>query len=191
MFHVTARGRYKEIMQLEIDDYYLRSLDVEDADIFYSWSRDREVTLYSLSAYAYPQSKSDIEKWLLSINSSAKNVSFGICNKDNDQLIGYAGLSSISTLNRSGEYFILIGEKEYWGKGVGTSITKVVTDYAIRTLGLHRVQLTACSLNQAAIKAYCKAGYQHEGVMRQSGFRNGEFVDKVLMSVLSTEWAAM
>ncbi|ENM5935919.1 GNAT family N-acetyltransferase [Vibrio mimicus] len=178
-------------MQLEIGNYYLRSLDMGDAEAFYSWSRDREVTLYSLSSYAYPQSKSDIEKWLLSINSSAKNVSFGICNKDDERLIGYAGLSSISTLNRSAEYFILIGEKDCWGKGIGTSVTQVVTDYAIRTLGLHRVQLTASILNQGAIKAYSKAGYRHEGVMRQSGFRNGEFVDKVLMSVLSTEWAGI
>lgn len=175
-------------MQLELENYYLRSLDVGDSDAFYRWSRDREVTLYSLSSYAYPQSKSDIQQWLLSINSNSKNVSFGICCKSNDQLIGYAGISAISTLNRSGEYFILIGEKEYWGKGVGTAITKVVTDYAIRTLGLHRVQLTASSLNLAAIKAYENSGYQHEGVMRQSGFRNGKFVDKVLMSVLSTEW---
>ncbi|KXF83325.1 GNAT family N-acetyltransferase [Enterovibrio coralii] len=175
-------------MQLELDDYYLRSLDVEDTEAFYLWSRDREVTLYSLSSYAYPQSRSDIEKWLLAINSSAKNVSFGICSKENDQLIGYAGISGISTLNRSGEYFILIGEKRFWGKGVGTSVTKIVTDYAIRTLGLHRVQLTARALNYGAVKAYENAGYQHEGVMRQSGFRNGEFVDKVLMSVLSTEW---
>lgn len=175
-------------MQLETDGYYLRSLDVGDSEAFYKWSRDREVTLYILSLYAYPQSRSDIEKWLLVINSNAKNVSFGICSKDDDRLIGYAGLSSISALNRSCEYFILIGEKDYWCKGVGTSITKVVTDYAIRTLGLHRVQLTASSLNQAAIRAYANAGYQHEGVMRQSGFRNGKFVDKVLMSVLSTEW---
>ncbi len=178
-------------MQLELDNYYLRSLDVEDKGVFYEWSLDREVTLYSLSSYAYPQSKSDIEKWLLNINSNTNNVSFGICNKDNDQLIGYAGISRISALNRNGEYFIFIGEKSYWGKGIGTSVTKVVTDYAIRTLGLHRVQLTASSLNLAAIKAYKNAGYQHEGVIRQSSFRNGEFVDKVLMSVLSTEWSGI
>ncbi|MER2497391.1 GNAT family protein [Vibrio neptunius] len=175
-------------MQLELDGYYLRSLDVGDADTFYQWSCDREVTVYSLSSYAYPQSKSDIEKWLLSINSSTKTVSFGICCKESDRLIGYAGLSGISTLNRSGEYFILIGEKSDWGKGIGTAVTKRVTDYAIDTLGLHRVQLTASAVNVGAIKAYENAGYQHEGVMRQSGFRNGQFVDKVLMSVLSTEW---
>ncbi len=87
-------------MQLELDGYYLRSLDVEDKEAFYKWSCDREVTLYSLSSYAYPQSKSDIEKWLLSINLNAKNVSFGICSKEDDQLLGYAGISGISNLNR-------------------------------------------------------------------------------------------
>lgn len=178
-------------MQLELDKYYLRPLETSDCEAFYKWSLDREVTLYSLSSYAYPQSKSDIEKWLNTINSSSKTVSFGICSKSNDQLIGYAGVSGISTLNRSGEYFILIGEKEYWGQGVGTEVTRVVTDYAIQTLGLHRVQLTASSRNVGAIKVYEKAGYVHEGIMRQSGFRNGEFVDKVLMSVLSSEWKSI
>lgn len=175
-------------MQLDIEGYYLRSLEVEDKEAFYKWSRQREVTLYSLSSYAYPQSKSDIERWLSSINSNNTQISFGICHKESGELIGYAGLSGISNLNRSGEYFILIGERRYWGKGVGTSVTKVVTNYAFRTLGLHRVQLTASVLNPGAIKAYEKAGYQREGIMRQSGFRNGEFVDKVLMSVLSSEW---
>ncbi|NOH63204.1 GNAT family protein [Vibrio sp. RE88] len=175
-------------MKLELDNYYLRSLDIADSETFYRWSLDREVTLYSLSSYAYPQSKSDIEQWLSKINSSSKSVTFGICSKANDQLIGYAGISDISVLNRSGEFFILIGEKEFWGRGVGTQVTRVVTDYAIQTLGLHRVQLTASALNIGAVKAYENAGYRHEGIMRESGFRNGQFVDKVLMSVLSSEW---
>ncbi|WP_435234499.1 GNAT family N-acetyltransferase [Psychromonas sp. PT13] len=175
-------------MKLEIGDYYLRSLEVADCGQFYAWSCDREVTLYSLSSYAYPQSKSDIEKWLSDINSGSKSVSFGICSKQSDQLIGYAGISSISQLNRSGEFFILIGDKNSWGKGIGTLVTKVVTDYAIQTLGLHRVQLTASSLNLGAVKSYEKAGYQHEGIMRESGFRDGRFVDKILMSVIASEW---
>ncbi len=58
-------------MQLELNGYYLRSLDVEDKGVFYKWSLDREVTFYSLSSYAYPQSKSEIEKWLLNIKPAA------------------------------------------------------------------------------------------------------------------------
>jgi RimJ/RimL family protein N-acetyltransferase len=175
-------------MQLAAENYYLRPLDVSDCEPFYQWSLDREVTLYSLSSYAYPQSKSDITSWLSTINSSNKNVSFGICCKESNELIGYAGISAISTLNRSGEYFILIGNKSYWGKGIGTLVTKLVTNYAIQTLGLHRVQLTASALNKGAIKAYQNSGYKLEGVMRESGYRNGRFVDKVLMSVLASEW---
>ncbi|EGR1133926.1 N-acetyltransferase, partial [Vibrio cholerae] len=135
----------------------LRSLEVEDVEYFYQWSGDREVTQFSLSAYAYPQSRSDISKWLSDINSSSKTISFGIECRESQKLIGYAGISGISSLNRSGEYFILIGDKAY------------------------------CD-NVVAIKAYEKAGYQHEGIKRESGYRNGRFMDKVQMSVLSREW---
>lgn len=166
----------------------LRSLEVEDYAEFYAWSCDRDVTQFSLSSYAYPQSKSDISMWLSTINSSAKTVSFGICCQETDKLIGYAGIASISQLNRCGEYFILIGDKAYWSKGIGTQVTKLITDYGFNTLGLHRIELTAYATNPSAIKAYEKAGYQHEGIKRQSGFRNGKFVDKVQMSVLSHEW---
>ncbi|EGQ8444731.1 GNAT family N-acetyltransferase, partial [Vibrio cholerae] len=55
---------------------------------------------------------------------------------------------------------------------------------------LHRIELTAYCDNVAAIKAYEKAGYQHEGIKRESGYRNGRFMDKVQMSVLSREWPA-
>ncbi|HDY7887766.1 GNAT family N-acetyltransferase [Vibrio vulnificus] len=169
----------------------LRPLETEDVEDFYVWACDREVTQFSLSSYAYPKSKADISKWLLTINESSKTVSFGICCNDTGKLIGYGGIASISSLNRSGEYFILIGDKAYWGKGIGTEVTKVITDYGFNALGLHRIELTAFSVNPSAIRAYEKAGYQHEGVKRQSGFRNGEFFDKVQMSVLLHEWSGI
>ncbi len=101
--------------------------------------------------------------------------------------MGYAGIVSISQINRSGEFFILIGDKHYWDKGVATDVTQLVNTYGFRDLGLHRIELTAFSDNKAAIRAYEKAGYQHEGIKRQAGFRHGGFYDKVQMSVLVTD----
>lgn len=175
-------------MFLGSESVTLRSLELEDCSEFYLWSQDREVTQFSLSSYAYPQSKQDITHWLSKINESSKTVTFGVCCSITNKLIGYAGIASISTLNRCGEYFVLIGDKDYWGKGVGTEVTKLITDYGFRTLGLHRIELTAFSNNPAAIRAYSKAGYVKEGVLREAGYRNGKFFDKVLMSVLSKEW---
>lgn len=175
-------------MFLEGNEVYFRPLSVEDAEDFYQWACDREVVKYSLSSFSYPKSKYDLETWLKNINNDAKTFSLGICVKDSDKLIGYAGIASISTLNKSGEYFILIGNKSFWGKGIATETTQIITDYGFNTLGLHRVELTAYNLNPAAYKAYEKAGYVHEGVKRQSGFRDGKFHDKVMMSALATEW---
>lgn len=166
----------------------MRPLEVEDVDDFYLWSCDKEITQFSLSSYVYPKSKTDISKWLTTINDSSKVVSFGVCCSETGDLIGYAGIASISSLNRSGEYFILIGDKTYWGKGIGTEVTKVITNYGFSSLGLHRIELTVFATNPSAIRAYEKAGYQHEGIKRQSGFRNGEFCDKVQMAILSHEW---
>lgn len=166
----------------------LRSLEVDDYEAFYRWSQDPTVTRYSLSSYAYPQSKSDIKRSLSEINDSPKTVSFGLCCTATDQLIGYAGINDISPLNRSGEYFILIGDKAYWGRGIATLVTRLVTQFGFRSLGLHRIELTAFMANSAAIRAYEKAGYQHEGVQRQAGYRDGQFMDKVMMSALVSEW---
>ena len=168
----------------------LRPISVDDTDEFYTWGCQSDVTQFSLSAYRYPQSKTDVEQWLASINQDKRTISFGIVEPHNQTLIGFAGIASMSTLNRSGEYFILIGNKEYWGQGLGTEVTKLVARYAFNDIGLHRLSLTAFATNPAAIKAYEKAGFQHEGVLRQSGFRNGTFHDKVMMSLLATEQPA-
>jgi len=175
-------------MSVESHLVKLRPLEVEDGKEFHHWASDREVTQFSISSYAYPQSRADISTWLSNINSSSKTVSLGVCCIETGKLIGYAGIASISALNRCGEFFILIGEKEYWGKGIGTEVTKLITEYGFNTLGLHRIELTAFASNPSAIRAYEKAGYKHEGVKRQSGYRHGKFVDKVQMAILSDEW---
>ena len=175
-------------MFLETNKAQLRSLDINDSAEFYAWSCDREVTQFSLSAYAYPQSKAEISTWLSGINANKICVTFGICSVKTGKLIGYAGIASISSLNRSGEYFILIGNKAYWGDGIGTEVTKVITDYGFNTLGLHRIELTAYANNPAAIRAYENAGYMHEGLKKEAGFRNGVFIDKIMMAILAPAW---
>ena len=42
--------------------------------------------------------------------------------------------------------------------------------------------------NQRAIRSYQKAGFIIEGKMRDAQYRNGSFVDVLLMSVLRPEW---
>jgi len=122
---------------------------------------------------------------------SKDNFSTGICCSSSGDLIGYAGISDISSVNQSGEYFILIGDIDYWGIGIGTEVTKSISSYGFDQLGLHRIFLTVSELNYGAVKTYENCGYRREGMLRDAAFRDGEFHNKIVMSVLSTEWAAV
>jgi diamine N-acetyltransferase len=55
-------------------------------------------------------------------------------------------------------------------------------------MNLHRIYLRVHADNLGAIKAYQAAGFVHEGVLRQDVYRNGEYLDVLVMAVLKSEW---
>jgi RimJ/RimL family protein N-acetyltransferase len=42
--------------------------------------------------------------------------------------------------------------------------------------------------NPRAIRTYEKAGFVHEGVRRQAAYKDGQYIDILMMSVLRSEW---
>ncbi len=103
-------------------------------------------------------------------------------------LIGSAGLHQIHFKDRHAEFGILIGEKSAWRKGYGTEVTALMTGYGFETLNLNRVWLRVHEDNQHGIKAYEKVGFKREGVLRQHKYREGRYVDVMVMGILKEEW---
>jgi RimJ/RimL family protein N-acetyltransferase len=95
----------------------LRPLELDDLPLFHRWFADREVVRYSLSKLLFPHSVLDLRDWLERTIRDKSALSLGIVEWATDALLGYAGIAGISTINRSGEYYILIGDKRSWGKG--------------------------------------------------------------------------
>ncbi|MFD2205733.1 GNAT family N-acetyltransferase [Kiloniella antarctica] len=170
------------------DDVFYRPLAQDDLPALYSWACDQEVTKYSLSWYVIPKPIECHKTWLAALIAKDTSVDLAICCNETQKIIGYSGITALNLINRCGEFYILIGEQDYWGRGIATEATKIITEYGFKNLGLHRVELTAFADNPAAITAYKKAGFIHEGIKRQSGFRDGQYRDKVMMSALSSEW---
>jgi len=107
-----------------------------------------------------------------------------------DRYIGFLGLK-VSDEEQSGRYRIGIENPEYWGRGYGTEVTRLVLRYAFETLQLHRVHLRVAAYNVRARRCYEKAGFRVEGIERHSFQVDGEWQDDVLMAVLREEWGAM
>jgi RimJ/RimL family protein N-acetyltransferase len=85
---------------------------------------------------------------------------------------------------------IAIHEERFWNRGLGTDAVGALVDGAFLTRPLVRIELTVFPDNQRAIRAYERAGFQREGLLRRYIYQNGEYRDVVLMSILHEEWRA-
>lgn len=166
----------------------LQPLAPENLPLFYEWIKDEEAIIYSLSIFQGMKTDRQIKDWYLQAISDSRCSNHGIF--VDGVFIGYAGISGISTINKSGEYFIFIGDKEYWGKGIGTEVTRKIVKMGFEELGLNRIMLSVSVPNVAGVKAYERAGFVLEGRFREAALRNGEFHDKLVMSILKSEWTA-
>lgn len=166
----------------------LRKMAEEDIELYHAWRNDMDVmnsTNPSLDVYSLQETKAFVEDVILTSNSSK---SYMIDEKNREKSIGITSLINIDYKNRHAECIIDIGEKEFWGQGYGKEALKLLLDYAFLEMNLHRVSLRVFSFNEKAIGLYEKLGFKHEGVSRQSIFRNGEWHDIFHMGMLYSEY---
>ena len=57
-------------------------------------------------------------------------------------------------------------------------------------MNLNRVELQVFDDNERGIRCYEKIGFVREGVQRQFRYREGRYVDSIMMSILREEYEA-
>lgn len=166
----------------------LLPLRLDQAPYFHRWLRDPEVIQYSLSVFQELTTLAQVTDWLMRTLQDPKSLTLGVYLADTNELIGYTGITNLSQVNQAGEYFILLGEKRHWGRGMGTAVTKQVVTRGFQELGLNRIMLTVSVPNVGGVKAYLRAGFQVEGRLRQACYRDQAFHDKLVLAVLKADW---
>lgn len=73
---------------------------------------------------------------------------------------------------------------EYQGLGIGFTLMEAVLDLALNWLGLIRLQLEVYPDNTRAIRLYERLGFEVEGNYRAYAFRDGQYVDTLVMGRL-------
>lgn len=167
---------------------YLRPPEKADVDELMSYLNDSEV-LHGLGRWR-PASRVEEEEWVANQGKSEHDVVFAVARKDDDRFLGNAGLHRLNFCARKGVLGVFLGAKEEWNKGYGSEAVKLLVKYGFEILNLNRVVLHVFEFNARAVRAYEKAGFQREGVLRQEGYRHGRYWDVWVMGLLREEWEA-
>ena len=128
----------------------------------------------------------EVQEWYAQYFSRAENKLFAVY--ADKILIGYGTLEHIDTTHRSGEIGIVIGNPDYWNKGVGALVVTRLTTLALTVYHLHRVYAVIQGGNSASRRCFEKVGFQHEGKLRDARYLNGEFIDLHYYAILEQEW---
>lgn len=167
---------------------YLRAFELDDAKTTHQWRINDQVT-DTLVGRKYFVSPDYEIKWINdAIFSPVNSVKLAVCIKDTHQHIGNVYLDNIDTFNQNAMFSLMIGEIDYWNKGIGTEITMLMLYHAFYEMNLKRVYSYQLKDNVGSIRVHEKCGFQQEGILRKAVFKNGELVDLNLMGLLKEDF---
>ena len=109
-----------------------------------------------------------------------------------EKIIGHLGLDTFPNKPRRkhvGTFGISVHD-DYQGQGVGGALMQACLDLADNWLNLERLELEVYADNDAAIHLYERFGFEREGLMRKHAFRDGAYVDSIVMGRLRPPKAA-
>jgi len=166
----------------------LRAIEKDDPQRFVAWLNDPEVRRNMLMYQ--PLSKAVEELWfadMLKRDQDEHPLVIEVHQGENWQPVGNLGFLNLDQRERSAEIGIFIGEKNLWDKDYGSQAIQLMLKHGCENLKLNRIFLQVYETNERGIRCYEKAGFQHEGRMRQARFQQGRYIDVLLMSVLRDE----
>ncbi|HSB66380.1 MAG TPA: GNAT family protein [Anaerolineales bacterium] len=172
-----------------------RAVEHDDLPTFLKWVNDPEVK-QGLGIYL-PLSMADEEDWYSGVRNrppDEHNLVIEIRQPEQEgedvswKMIGGCGFFRYDQRNRSAEFGIMIGDKSCWNQGYGTEAVRLLVQHGFNTLNLNRIYLRVLESNPRAIRAYEKAGFTHEGRQRQAEFKEGRYLDLLVMSILKDEF---
>jgi len=101
----------------------------------------------------------------------------------NDEIVGQVGLQTNTYPRRTHSANLGMAVSEnYRNQGIGSFLLKEMVSLANNWLAIKRIELEVFVDNLSAIKMYKNMGFVEEGRAKAYAFRNGEYVDVLLMA---------
>jgi RimJ/RimL family protein N-acetyltransferase len=174
---------------LESEQIVLRRFDYADIPTWYQWFNDADVTNFMNKGF-FPNTEAAQTEFFEAIAKSRSDVLLAIVSKASQELVGVIGVHNIDWIHRHGDVSIVVGNRQYWSKGIAGEAIAAVCEHAFVKLNLHKLTAGLWEPNTACRRAFERNGFVAEGVMREQFFFKGQYVDEVRLGLVQTDWQA-
>jgi len=112
---------------------------------------------------------------------AGERIHFALADPASDAWIGSLMLHSFNWRHRRAEigFFVVRAARR---RGVALEAVRLAVAWAFGRLGLHRMQITTLTGNEATQRLAERAGFAREGVLRDFTFERGAFHDNVVLA---------
>jgi RimJ/RimL family protein N-acetyltransferase len=132
--------------------------------------------------------RSVVERWLRSRQDHHDRADWAIIRSQDGAFLGEAVINDLDANNESANYRVWLAGPEVFDRGYGSEVTRLVVDYALDQVGLHRLSLEVFEHNPRARRVYEKCGFVVEGRLRDALLWEGRRHTALVMAVLRTDF---
>ncbi|MCF8878636.1 GNAT family N-acetyltransferase [Hyphobacterium sp. SN044] len=161
--------------------------ELEDADVterYLAWFRDPEVTKFLESR---DLTRDDVLRFINDSRGKRRFI-WAICDADTGLHIGNVKID-VNWKHSAGELSLVIGDKDYWGRGAATRTMQLATEKAFTELGIRKIRSGLYADNHGSRKMLERAGWRLDALQRDELLRDRTPVDRLIMCAFNPgEW---
>ena len=166
----------------------LRQLELSDCRKYYAdWLNNPDTNKY-IEPRLIHQTTESVREYVDNIIKSLDTYIFAIICEGKH--IGNIQIGPIHKFYNFANIGYVIGEKEFWGKGIATEAIGLTVEFSFNVLKLHRLQALVFDENIGSKKALIKNGFEQEATYKKQRFIRvgGEYLDYTEFGLLREEW---
>jgi RimJ/RimL family protein N-acetyltransferase len=124
--------------------------------------------------------------WVQAERRAGRFFCYGIVPEGRDHAVGLLQVRRLEPGFGTAEWGFALG-RPFWGTGLFTTSAEMVVDFALRHVGVHRLEARAVTVNHRGNGALRKLAAECEGVLRRSLHDSTE-TDQLMWSIIDEDW---
>ncbi|AXJ00932.1 Protein N-acetyltransferase, RimJ/RimL family [Cyclonatronum proteinivorum] len=168
----------------------IRPVDMGNIKTHHTWNNDPELNYFDSD---FPLDREPLSLFCRRLQEMMDDPNSGslileIHHEGDQKLIGIVDIHGIDHINKRCIIECTIAERDYQNQGYGTAAFREAVRYCFDEMGMNKVSSAAFDFNDKWIRILTNLEFTKEGTLREHAVKNGKYADKLVFSLLKSEY---